>query len=281
MVKFNRQKLCFISVIALNLMVTPLHSDASTKIKHKNKPNTEETPNARPAKVIKDCSVCPELVVVPPGSYKMGSNSGGDEVPVHSVTFSQPFALGKTEITQGQWKAIMGNNPSRFTSSGDNLPVERVSWNDAQEFIHKLNSKTGKEYRLPSEAEWEYACRAGAMQEYCGNDNIDKVAWYYNSDDPKGNVGAKTHPVAGKNANALGLYDMSGNVWEWVEDSYHANYVGAPTDGSAWSGDGARRVLRGGSWDFTPLNLRATNRNGEDPTTRDSDVGFRIARSLP
>jgi formylglycine-generating enzyme required for sulfatase activity len=281
MIKSNQQKLFFIRIATFFLMTFPLQSNAADIIKHKSKRHHDEKPSVLPGNIIKDCSVCPEMIVVPTGSYKMGSNNGGDEIPVHSVTFNQSFALGKTEVTQGQWKAIMGNNPSRFANSGDNLPVERVSWNDAQEYIHKLNSKTGKAYRLPSEAEWEFACRSGSAQEYCGNDNIDTVAWFRNPDDPKGNGGIKTHPVATKNANALGIYDMSGNVWEWVEDSYHANYIGAPTDGTAWSGDGVRRVLRGGSWDFTPLNLRSTNRSGEDPATRDSDIGFRIAKTVP
>jgi formylglycine-generating enzyme required for sulfatase activity len=281
MIKFNQHKLFLIGIATLFLLAISLHANAADKKKHKSKKHKEETPVVIPVKTTKDCAVCPEMIVIPAGSYKMGSSSGGDAVPVHSVKFIQSFELGKTEITQGQWKAIMGNNPSRFANSGDNYPVERVSWNDAQEFIHKLNIKTGKLYRLPSEAEWEYACETDAMLEYCGDDNVDKVAWYRNPEDAKANGGTKTHQVATKNPNTLGLYDMSGNVWEWVEDSYHANYVGAPTDGSAWTGDGLRRVLRGGSWDFTPLNLRSTYRSGEDPATRDSDIGFRVARSIP
>jgi formylglycine-generating enzyme required for sulfatase activity len=281
MFRTNQTKIfCFI-IAPLCLLILPVQSDASTKIKHKSKNNNSESTGLVPEKIIKDCHTCPEMVTVPAGSYKMGSNIGGDVVPAHIVTFSQSFAIGKTEITQGQWKAIMGNNPSHFAKSGDNFPVEKVNWNDAQEFIKKLNEKTGKHYRLPSEAEWEYACRAGEIKEFCGDDNIDKVAWYRNSDSPKWHSGAITHQVATKNPNSLGLYDMSGNVWEWVEDSYHANYIGAPSDGSAWSGDGKRRVLRGGSWDFTPLNLRSVYRSGEDPSIRESDVGFRVVRTLP
>lgn len=289
MFRINRQILFCFNFAILCLLMLPVQSEASTKIKHKSKKQNSESSVVAPDKSIKDCNVCPEMVVVPTGTFRMGSNNGGDGFPAHTVTFSRPFAIGKTEITQLQWKAIMGNNPSHFAHAGDNFPVEagvnfpveKVSWDDAQEYIKKLSEKTGKQYRLPSEAEWEYACRTDEMQEFCGDDNVDKVAWYRNSDSPKWQNGAATHPVATKNPNSFGLYDMSGNVWEWVEDSYHANYRGAPTDGSAWEGDGERRVLRGGSWDFTPLNLRSVYRSGEDPTIRDNDVGFRVARTLP
>ncbi len=224
----------------------------------------------------RDCPDCPEMVVVPAGSFDMGSNNGGsDEKPVHRVTLAQPFAIGKTEVTQGQWRAVMGNNPSHFSSCGDTCPVEQVNRDDIKEFIRKLNAKTGKLYRLPSEAEWEYACRGGAQQEYCGGDNLDSVAWYGN------NSGSSTRPVATKQANAFGLHDMSGNVWEWVEDSYHDSYSGAPTDGAAWGGDGAKRVLRGGSWDFRPQVTRAATRDGFEPAFRILNGGFRLARMLP
>jgi formylglycine-generating enzyme required for sulfatase activity len=233
-------------------------------------------------KAFRDCQGCPEMVEIPPGNFDMGSNNGsGDEKPVHRVTFVKPFAIGKTEVTQGQWKVIMGNNPSKFSDCGDTCPVELVSWNDAKEFIQKLNAKTGKQYRLPSEAEWEYACRAGGHQKYCGSDNVDSVAWY-------GSEFGNTHPVAEKQANTFGLYDMSGNVWEWVEDSYHDNYNGAPTDGSAWQGDGAKRVLRGGSWTNNANDSRSSFRLDLDPRNirggigyRNYIGGFRVASTLP
>ncbi len=218
---------------------------------------------------IRDCPDCPELIVIPAGSYDMGETGS-----THRVTLKS-FALGKTEVTQGQWKAIMGNNPSNFTSCGDNCPVEQVSWNDAHAFIQKLNAKTGKQYRLPSEAEWEYACHAGGRQAYCGSDNLDSVAWH------DGNSSNSTHPAAGKQANAFGLYDMSGNVWEWVEDSYHADYNGAPADGSAWQGDGANRVLRGGSWIVSPRVGHTASRNWNGPAVSYYNLGFRLARMLP
>jgi formylglycine-generating enzyme required for sulfatase activity len=230
----------------------------------------------------RDCPDCPEMVAIPPGSFDMGSTNGdSDEKPQHRVSIAQAFALGKTEVTQGQWKAIMGSNPSRFTQCGDNCPVERVSWNDAQEFIRKLNAQTGKQYRLPSEAEWEYACRAGQQTKYCGSDDLGSVAWYGAYADPVGNSAKSTNPVASRQANAWGLYDMSGNVWEWVEDSHHDSYNGAPADGSAWQGDGAKRVLRGGSWLNIPQFARAACRFRNEPAIRLDGIGFRLARMLP
>ncbi|KAF0201907.1 MAG: hypothetical protein FD173_2065 [Gallionellaceae bacterium] len=232
--------------------------------------------------IIRDCPDCPDMVVVPAGGFTMGSSSG-DESPAHTVTIGKPFAMGKTEITQGQWKAVMGTNPSNFKNCGDTCPVEQVSWDDAKEFIQKLNAKTGKQYRLPSEAEWEYACRAGQQTEYCGGDNIDSVAWYGGAyATPAGNSAKTTNPVATKQANAWGLYDMSGNVWEWVEDNYHADYNGAPTDGRVWQGgNGAQRVLRGGSWYYKPQDARAADRDRDVPAFRDLSLGFRLARMLP
>lgn len=159
----------------------------------------------------RDCVDCPEMVFIPVGSFEMGFNSGifKNEKPAHTVTISQAFAMGKTEVTQAQWKAVMGNNPSYFAACGDNCPVEMVNWDETQDFIIKLNQKTGKQYRLPSEAEWEYACRAGGHHQYCGGDNADSVAWY------GGTFRNPTHSVAGKQANAFGLYDMTGNVCEY------------------------------------------------------------------
>src|SRR3989338_1251281 len=218
---------------------------------------------------ILDCPDCPQLAIIPAGSYDMGETG-----PKHRVTLKS-FALGKTEVTQGQWKAVMGNNPGNFSSCGDNCPVEQVSWNDIQVFIQKLNAKTGKQYRLPSEAEWEYACHAGGRQAYCGSDDLGSVAWH------DGNSGNRTHPVAEKQDNAFGLYDMSGNVWEWVEDSHHADYNGAPVDGSAWQGDGANRVLRGGSWIVSPRVGEDASRNWNEPENSYYNLGFRLARTLP
>lgn len=231
----------------------------------------------RPGKVFKDCADCPEMVMIPTGSFAMGGTER-DERPIHRVRV-KAFAMGKTEVTQGQWRSVMGNNPSHFSGCGDGCPLEQVSWDDAKTFIQRLNAKTGKSYRLPSEAEWEFACRAGGTHTYCGSESVDSVAWY------SSNSGSKTHSVAGKQANAWGLHDMSGNVWEWVEDCLHANYNGAPSDGSAWTsgtfGNCSGRILRGGSWNFLPQDAQAAYRHGLPTGTRLSEGGFRLARMLP
>jgi formylglycine-generating enzyme required for sulfatase activity len=206
------------------------------------------------------------------------------EMPQHKVKI-KAFEIGKYEVTQAQWQAIMGaesplfyqpnDNPSYFKNCGDTCPVENVSWNDIQKFIEKLNAKTGKTYRLPSEAEWEYACRAGKSTKYCGGNNADTVAWH------DGNSDRKTHPVGKKQPNGFGLYDMSGNVREWVQDGYHDNYNGAPSNGAAWGG-GQFKVLRGGSSGFEKRSdLRAAARGHSDPSDQGEYIGFRLARTLP
>jgi formylglycine-generating enzyme required for sulfatase activity len=231
-------------------------------------------------KTFKDCADCPELVEIPAGSFDMGSNNGDeDEKPVHKVTLAKPFAIGKTEVTQAQWMAVMGGeNPSHFLECGASCPVEQVSWDDAQAFTKKLSAKTGKQYRLPTEAEWEYACRAGNQQEYCGGDNADILSW--NGMNSGGYLFKTPHAVATKQANAFGMYDMSGNVWEWVEDNYHDNFQGAPTDGSAWNG-GAMHVLRGGAWGYDQKDARAASRSKFGSNYRYFSYGFRVVRTLP
>ena len=229
--------------------------------------------------VFRDCADCPEMVVIPAGSFEMGSNHGGnsDERPVHRVTIAQAFAIGRTEVTQRQWRAVTGGDPPRLDFKGcDDCPVERVNWDDVQGFVTRLIQKTGKPYRLPSEAEWEYACRAGGSHAHCGSDDIDSVAWYGN------NSGSKIHVVAGKQANAWGLYDMSGNVSEWVEDCWTKNYQGAPTDGSAWlTGNCNERVFRGEAWDhMKPLSIHATWRGRTVVANRSHSLGFRLVRIL-
>ncbi|MDP1855867.1 MAG: SUMF1/EgtB/PvdO family nonheme iron enzyme [Candidatus Nitrotoga sp.] len=227
--------------------------------------------------IIKDCDTCPEMVVIPAGQFMMGSSADkqSNEYPAHKVNIDA-FLMSKTEITQGQWRTLMGKNPSLFNDCGDDCPVDRVSWDDAQEFVQKFNQKTGKQYRLPSEAEWEYACRAGGQHEYCGSDNLDKVAWYKNN---SGEVGSL--PVRLKQPNAFGLFDMSGNVSEWVEDSYHDSYrSGAPKNGSVWQGDTKIRVLRGGGWNDPAPSARAANRNWAVATDGYYFTGFRLARGI-
>jgi formylglycine-generating enzyme required for sulfatase activity len=221
----------------------------------------------------------PEMVYVQGGTFTMGctseqgSDCDDDEKPSHRVTLSS-FSIGKYEVTQEQWQAVMGSNPSYF--KGDNLPVEMVSWNEVQEFIVKLNQKTGKQYRLPTEAEWEYAARGGAQSrnyKYSGSNNIADVAWC------KDNSGDKTHPVGTKAANELGIYDMSGNVREWCSDwrgSYSSNQQQDPKGPSS----GSDRVIRGGSWLSSASDCRVSIRNVDKPTFSISFLGFRLALSL-
>ena len=238
-----------------------------------------QTISVAAGKTIKDCADCPEMVMIPAGSFEMGSAEDAEEKPVHPVTL-RAFLLGRTEVTQGQWQAVMGSNPSHFKQCGADCPVEQVSWNDAQEFARKLSAKTGKNYRLPSESEWEYAARASNRGKWGFGDDGSQLwahAWWGSNSE------SNTHPVAQKRPNAFGLYDMQGNAWEWVHDNWHGNYQGAPEDGSAWvtGGEQARRVLRGGAYNtFRWKNRRVDYRIGIAPDDRSNDSGLRIARTL-
>ncbi len=233
----------------------------------------------RPGDAFKDCDDCPEMVVVPAGSFRMGDLDGGGskvEKPVHRVTIPNAFAVGKFEVTQAQWKAEMGNNPSRFKWS--NKPVESVSWDDVQKYIVKLNNRLGlssrpDRYRLLSEAEWEYAARAGTTTKYHFGNTISKSEAKYDGD---GTVAVGQFP-----ANAFGLHDIHGNVLEWTEDCWNSSYASAPKNGSAWlSGNCGARVLRGGSWYVDPRSVRAAFRNWNYSGSRYNNLGFRIARTL-
>ena len=219
-----------------------------------------------------------EMVRIPAGRFTMGSDKNNDERPAHTV-FIQSFLMGKTEVTQRQWADVMGSNPSQYAACGPDCPVDNVSWVDAQTFISRLNQKTGKAYRLPSESEWEYAARAGSTTEWSfGNDEsiLRDYAWH------TGSYGAKSHAVGQKLPNAFGLYDMHGNVWEWTQDCWHDTYSGAPADGIAWttSCTGNYRVLRGGSWVNGPALLRSAKRSGDNPGNRNGSLGLRLARTL-
>ena len=214
-----------------------------------------------------------QFVPIQPGCFQMGSNVGsGDEKPVHRVCLSA-YDIGKYEVTQAQWQKVMGSNPSHF--KGSNKPVEQVSWDDVQGFIRKLNQQAERRYRLPTEAEWEYACRGGGGdQKYCGGNNANSVAWYDN------NSGGTTYDVGQKQANELGLYDMSGNVWEWVQDWYSSDYYSnspANNPGGPSSG-GSYRVFRGGSWYSHASRLHSVYRSNYSPGIRSSHLGFRLAR---
>jgi formylglycine-generating enzyme required for sulfatase activity/uncharacterized caspase-like protein len=238
---------------------------------------------------ILDDDVALEMVSIPGGSFMMGSPNGEGydfEKPQHQVTI-QPFFMGKFPITQAQWQIVMGNNPARFQDSPLN-PVERVSWDDAQEFCDQLSKQTGKAYRLPTEAEWEYACRARTttpfhfgetisteLANYCGN--------YAYGEGVKGEYREKTTPVGYfKVTNNFGLSDMHGNVWEWCEDDWHENYQDAPNDGSAWlSGKSNVKVIRGGSWGYDPFYCRSAFRCYYDRDFRDFNIGFRVVCVAP
>ena len=225
-----------------------------------------------------------EFVLIQPGEFDMGSpaNETGrydDEGPVHHVTISEAFYLGKYEVTQEQWHEVIGYNPSYF--KGDDLPVENVSWDDVQEFIKKLNNKENThKYRLPSEAEWEYAARAGTTTRYSFGDDdseLGEYAWYSE------NSGDRTHTVGKKGANPWGLYDVHGNVWEWVQDTWHDTYNGAPIDGSAWEdGVSAARVFRGGGWLNITRVCQSAGRRCSVPGIRFRDryLGFRLLQEM-
>jgi len=217
-----------------------------------------------------------KMIYVEGGTFMMGATieQGNevyeDEMPIHKVSLSD-YYIGETVVTQELWKAVMGNNPSRFKGDG-NLPVERVSWYDAQEFVAKLSRLTGRAFRLPTEAEWEYSARGGKKSrgyKYSGSDNIDEVAWY---DD---NSGGETHPVKGKKANELGLYDMSGNVWEWCND-WFGDYSGEAQNNPQGPNTGSSRVNRGGSWYGDAKYCRVSLRNIFTPSDRSNRLGFRV-----
>lgn len=239
----------------------------------------------------RDCPACPEMAVIPPGNFEMGTDDGkANERPAHQVSIKQAFALGRTEVTQGQWKLIMGNNPSKFKKCGDTCPVDQVSWDNAQKFIQKLSSLTGKQYRLPTEAEWEYAARAGSTTAYPWGDQASHEYANYGKDECCGGMAqgrdkwVNTSPAGSFPPNAFGLYDMIGNVWEWTDDGYHDSYVGAPTDGGTWPGYSTNRskhVLRGGSWYYFPQYCRVTFRTSGESYFRGNGFGFRLAQTLP
>jgi formylglycine-generating enzyme required for sulfatase activity len=257
------------------------------------------SPVAAAVQEIQDAPDGPQLVVVPAGSFTMGSpadEAGRDafEGPEHEVRITRAFALGKTDVTFEQWDACVasgGCNGYRPDDNGwgrGNQPVINVSWHDAQSYIEWLSAHTGKNYRLPSEAEWEYAARAGASTPYWWGPTADHDHANYGNDQCCGGamLGADrwfgTSPVGSFPANSFGLYDMNGNVMQLTADCWHANYGGAPADGSAWSEDQrcAMRTIRGGAWNSTPAFMRSADRIWMLSTVRMNLVGFRVARDL-
>lgn len=262
---------------------TPAKPKPTTPAKPKPTTPAKPTPAPAPAEptasyangVLTVGSVTYKFVYVAPGTFTMGATPeqeapDNDEKPAHQVTLTNGYYIGQTEVTQALWKAVMGSNPSLF--KGDDLPVESVSWNDCQDFIARLNDMTGQRFRLPTEAEWEYAARGGHQSrgtQYSGAYSLDNCAWYTD------NSGAKTHSVATKQANELGIYDMSGNVWEWCQDwygSYSSNAVTNPTGPISDSG----RVNRGGGWGYIARDCRVASRGVNTPGLRGVNLGLRL-----
>ncbi len=249
---------------------------------------SSKAPAQRPGEKFRDGAACPEIVVVPAGSFLMGSpeneeGQDGDEGPVHGVTIAEAFAVGVYEVTFAEWDSYWADGNCDGYRPDDNgwgrgrRPVINVSWEDAKDYLRWLSEKTGQEYRLLSEAEWEYAARAGSRTRYSfGDDILPNQANY-------GDSGyGKTIAVGSYRSNDFGLYDMHGNVYEWVQDCWNGNYDGAPSDGRAWENRNCSlRVLRGGSWFDHSRALRAANRSWTDAGLRiNYDVGFRVARTL-
>jgi formylglycine-generating enzyme required for sulfatase activity len=256
----------------------------------------------RDGQVFRDCADCPEMLMIPAGSFMMGSpeseaNRGGDEGPQRRVTIAR-FAVGKYEVTFDDWAACVNNggctsnpNPSDRGWGRGRRPVINVSWNDAAGYVRWLSQRTGERYRLLTEAEWEYAARAGTTTPWSWGGDANAACQYANLWDRTASidstatcsdsVGAQTAPVGRYQANAFGLYDMHGNVWEWVQDCYAESYAGAPTNGSAVETSScSSRVLRGGSWLNIPQVLRSASRYRVSPTSRGSNLGFRLARTV-
>jgi formylglycine-generating enzyme required for sulfatase activity len=213
-----------------------------------------------------------EMVYVPAGEFRMGSDLGWeDERPKHRVTIASVFWLGRTEVTQGLWRTVMGHNPAYF-KKGDDFPVEQVGWNDCREFLKRLNHLMGSTFRLPSEAEWEYACRAGSVGDRPAD--LDACAWF------EGNSAQSTHAVGLKQANGFGFHDMLGNVWEWCADGYDPEYyVRSPLLDPPGALDGSHRVDRGGAWGYGADVVRPSRRDGSGPDYRINLLGLRLAAS--
>lgn len=262
-------------------------------------------PSASPTTGLQDCPECPEMVVVPAGQFVMGAPAGEEgryenEGPAHAVTIAKPFAVGKYEVTFREWEAcIAGRGCQQIKDEGwgrDRRPVINVSFEQALGYTEWLSEKTGKKYRLLSEAEWEYAARSGSDKSRFWGSAPDRACLYANVYDltskAKNNFNwanfecddgyANTAPVGSFKPNAFGLYDMLGNVWEWVEDCYNKTYADAPKDGHAWlTGDCSQRMYRGGSWDDYLRFVRSARRERNSPSDRSPNLGFRVAKTLP
>ena len=284
-------------ILTLLLMLCPIGMAAqSTITRHKPKPAvTKPKPAAKPKAKPKPAprrnntshsgstssttglsaelnKLINNMVYVSGGTFIMGGDESSDQTPTHSVTLSS-YYICKYEVTQALWRAVMGSNPSKF--KGDNLPVEQVSWNDCQTFINRLNNYTGRNFRLPTEAEWEFAARGGNYSrhyKYSGSNYISDVAWYGD------NSGDRTHPVGTKQANELGLYDMSGNVWEWCSDRY-GSYSSYSQSNPTGATSGFGRVERGGNWCGLARYCCSSHRSYYAPGNSFDDLGLRLVLS--
>ena len=232
-------------------------------------------------------SIGMKFKLIPAGEFMMGSHSV-NEGPQHKVRIAKPFYMGMTEVTQGQYEKVMGKNPSSYAKTGrtanyvkgtdtSNFPVETISWDDAVEFCRKLSAVEGHTYRLPTEAEWEYCCRAGSATKYCfgdGESSLSEYAWFDE------NSGFATHPVGTKKPNAWGLFDMHGNVWEWTSDWHDEGYYAkSPTEDPTGPETGSLRIYRGGSWGDAAKYCQSSMRSRNPPSLGDrNDLGFRVAR---
>ena len=278
------RKIALMVIFLLNLIFLPF-----VQAKPANEPNTPPKTGRTPEKnrIIPGLGI--EFVYVKAGTFLMGSAESGpnDEKPVHQVKITRDYWMGTCEITQAQWRALMGTDPSKY--KGDNLPVEMVSWHEVTEFCRKLTDRErekgklpdGYVYRLPTEAEWEYAARGGTKSKgfiYPGSNDPDEVAWHHPGSSDE------THPVGTKRPNELGLYDMAGNVWEWCLDFYAPDYYAKAPQAdpvNSGSGDKTYRVCRGGSWGLYPTHCRSANRGGGTPAGRFYSYGFRVVLAYP
>ena len=275
-------------ILATVISIPALPATAQTVL------SPEQERALKPKDVFKECNDCPEMVVVPSGSFMMGSSESedgdSDERPQHQVTIAQPFAIGRYAVTFDEWDACVadggcnGYRPSDQGWGRGRRPVINVSWDDAKAYVAWLSKKTGQTYRLPTEAEWEYAARAGSTTPFWFGSSISTKQANYNGNHTyengiKGEYRQKTVPVDSFAPNPWGLYQVHGNVWQWVEDCSHDSYEGAPTDGTAWTtGKCSRHVIRGGAWDFSPRNLRSAVRGSNDAGSRVDCDGFRVVR---
>ena len=267
--------LCPIGMAAQSTITRNKPKPAVTKHKPAAKPKAKPTPRRNSSTTGLSAELnklINNMVYVSGGTFIMGGDDSSDQMPTHSVTLSS-YYICKYEVTQALWRAVMGSNPSNF--KGDNLPVEWVSWNDCQTFINRLNSYTGRNFRLPTEAEWEFAARGGNYSrhyKYSGSNYISDVAWYCD------NSGNRTHPVGIKQANELGLYDMSGNVWEWCSDWY-GSYSSYSQSNPTGATSGFGRVERGGNWCGLARYCCSSHRSYYAPGNSFDDLGLRLVLS--